>query len=157
MIVASSCQHTLLVPERLFPSKCRIPAILLPIPQGQADTARQLQRGAGRGRACPWHGVGTAGIPGRGLPRIPGAARPRHGGAASRPSGHAGGQLRGPRERAPNEQQSAAGPRRLRFPERGAPARAAASARSQRRTKRGPCSAPARLPGASERGRRRTY
>lgn len=85
MIVASSCQHTLLVPERLFPSKCRIPATLLPIPQGQADTARQLQRGAGRGRACPWHGVGTAGIPGRGLPRIPGAARPRHGGSGLTP------------------------------------------------------------------------
>lgn len=156
MTLAASCQHTLLIPERRFPSKSRIPAILFPTPSPRGTGSDRRRSAAAAWRLERQPDLGTApdrGEPGNSRPGAaphppPAGARPipRHGGSGLAPF-RPRGQLRGPRKRAPNEQQSAAGPQRLRFPERGALARATASTRSPAPNKarpRGPCSAPAR-------------
>lgn len=104
MTLATSCQHTLLILERLFPSNSRIPAILFSHPSSQAPTP-----GKGLGRchsaAAAWrlerqrltlalhpNAWGTREFPAGGSTALPGqGARPSPGTeeAASRPSGHA--------------------------------------------------------------------
>lgn len=169
MTLGTSCQYTLLIPERLFPSRSAIPAILLYFhPTPPRYGFRQMPpRGCSvaLGAAAPDLGtaperVGNPGIPGRGLlriPRPPGPARsPVTEGAASRPSGHAGNsaaQENGPRasNKAPR------GRRGSGSPSAGRPPGPSPLPAPQRRTKRG-CTAAARpppaVPGASECGRR---